>query len=167
MKVCVFSSFLSAIMLRNCDHLPYAHVTYLCSTHLDIDLLVLSCGPSGVVKDLLRNTFQKRQSPTDDPKRRILLPSRDLESSPQVSQFVFFITSFNLTPNTNKQNMENRWTLRDGHVVFSKEKESGGHFAAYEVPGALVADLREMFGRRGPAFGVVKGCNGYATIAKL
>jgi hypothetical protein len=57
--------------------------------------------------------------------------------------------------------------LRDRYVVFTKEKEKGGHFAAFEVPEALVSDLREMFGRHGPAFGVVKGRNGYASIARL
>ncbi|KAI9443142.1 hypothetical protein H4582DRAFT_2072221 [Lactarius indigo] len=44
-----------------------------------------------------------------------------------------------------------------GKTVF----EVGGHFAAYEQPEALVGDLRKMFGKSGPAAGVVPGCDGY------
>jgi hypothetical protein len=43
--------------------------------------------------------------------------------------------------------MGNRWTLREVNLVLSKEKEKGGHFAAYEVLDSLVSDLRETFGR--------------------
>lgn len=50
-----------------------------------------------------------------------------------------------------------------GNVVFDAEHDSGGHFPAYEAPAALVGDLRKMFGKGGPAFGVVNGKNGYAT----
>ena len=46
-------------------------------------------------------------------------------------------------------------------LVFEKEHGRGGHFAAYEVPELLVGDLWEMFGKSGPAFGVVTGNNGY------
>ncbi|KAH9037761.1 alpha/beta-hydrolase [Lactarius hengduanensis] len=46
-------------------------------------------------------------------------------------------------------------------VVFESEHEVGGHFAAYEQPEALVSDLRTMFGKSGPAAGVVPGCTGY------
>ncbi|KAH9163038.1 alpha/beta-hydrolase [Lactarius sanguifluus] len=45
-------------------------------------------------------------------------------------------------------------------VVFESEHEVGGHFAAYEQPEALVSDLRKMFGKSGPAGGVVPGCTG-------
>ncbi|KAJ7617140.1 Alpha/Beta hydrolase protein [Roridomyces roridus] len=48
------------------------------------------------------------------------------------------------------------------HLVFDREHESGGHFAAYEKPTELSRDLWDMFGRGGPAFGVVKGRDGYA-----
>lgn len=37
------------------------------------------------------------------------------------------------------------WTRTIGNVVFEKEHESGGHFAAYEKPEELVEDLRIMF----------------------
>ncbi len=46
-------------------------------------------------------------------------------------------------------------------IVFESEHEVGGHFAAYEQPEALVGDLRKMFGKSGPAAGVVPGCTGY------
>ncbi|KAI9435117.1 Alpha/Beta hydrolase protein [Lactarius indigo] len=44
-----------------------------------------------------------------------------------------------------------------GRIVFESEHEAGGHFAAYEQPEALVDDLRKMFGKSGPAAGVVSG----------
>jgi hypothetical protein len=46
-------------------------------------------------------------------------------------------------------------------VVFESEHDTGGHFAAYEVPEALVDDIRKMFGKSGPAASVVSGCPGY------
>ncbi|KAH9023485.1 Alpha/Beta hydrolase protein [Lactarius pseudohatsudake] len=48
-----------------------------------------------------------------------------------------------------------------GNIVFESDHEAGGHFAAYEKPEALVGDLRNMFGKSGPAAGVVPGCDGY------
>ncbi|KAJ3504689.1 hypothetical protein NLJ89_g7803 [Agrocybe chaxingu] len=53
-----------------------------------------------------------------------------------------------------------RW-LRAPNLVFESKHESGGHFAAYEKPEELVGDLRRMFGKSGPAFGVVPGKTGY------
>ncbi|KAI0128731.1 microsomal epoxide hydrolase [Xylariales sp. AK1849] len=53
------------------------------------------------------------------------------------------------------------WVQTLGDVVFEKEHDSGGHFAAFERPTELVEDVREMFGKGGGAFGVVKGLNGY------
>ncbi|EIM89732.1 alpha/beta-hydrolase [Stereum hirsutum FP-91666 SS1] len=53
------------------------------------------------------------------------------------------------------------WVHTMGNVVFESEHEHGGHFAAHENPEALVGDLRKMFGKGGPAFGVVDGRNGY------
>ncbi|ESK82857.1 epoxide hydrolase [Moniliophthora roreri MCA 2997] len=49
----------------------------------------------------------------------------------------------------------------DKHIVFTSSHEKGGHFAAYEKPDELVADLRKMFGKGGPAYGVVRGKDGY------
>ncbi|KAF8509175.1 alpha/beta-hydrolase [Hysterangium stoloniferum] len=48
------------------------------------------------------------------------------------------------------------WLRTLANVVFIKEHDSGGHFAAHENPEEIVEDLREMFGRGGPAFQVVK-----------
>lgn len=48
-----------------------------------------------------------------------------------------------------------------GNIVFESEHGSGGHFAAHEKPDGLAADLRAMFGKAGPAFGVVSGRTGY------
>jgi hypothetical protein len=47
------------------------------------------------------------------------------------------------------------WVRTLGEVVFEKEHDSGGHFAAFERPMAIVADLREMFGPGGGAHGLV------------
>ncbi|TFK52705.1 alpha/beta-hydrolase [Heliocybe sulcata] len=54
------------------------------------------------------------------------------------------------------------WMQATGNLVFTAQHESGGHFAAHEKPEVLVDDLRKMFGKGGPAFGVVPGKNGYA-----
>ncbi|TFY66897.1 hypothetical protein EVG20_g4192 [Dentipellis fragilis] len=52
------------------------------------------------------------------------------------------------------------WASGMGNVVFQSEHQKGGHLAAYEQPAALVDDLRKMYGRGGPAFGVVPGKTG-------
>lgn len=49
------------------------------------------------------------------------------------------------------------------NVVFESQHESGGHFAAYERPEALVGDLRKMLGKGGPAFAVVASNNGFKS----
>ncbi|KAI0067120.1 alpha/beta-hydrolase [Artomyces pyxidatus] len=54
------------------------------------------------------------------------------------------------------------WMHTVGRVVFEAVHESGGHFAALERPDMLVSDVRKMFGRGGPAYGVVPGKDGYA-----
>ncbi|KAH9029802.1 Alpha/Beta hydrolase protein [Lactarius deliciosus] len=48
-----------------------------------------------------------------------------------------------------------------GRIVFESEHKVGGYLAAYEQPEALVGDLRKMFGKSGPATGVVPGYTGY------
>ncbi|KAK1225920.1 hypothetical protein PQX77_011117 [Marasmius sp. AFHP31] len=53
------------------------------------------------------------------------------------------------------------WITRDFNIVFHEKHEKGGHFAAHEVPELLVGDLRKMFGKGGPAYGVVSGKDGY------
>ncbi|KAF7310174.1 putative epoxide hydrolase [Mycena indigotica] len=53
------------------------------------------------------------------------------------------------------------WVKTSGKLVYQRAHPRGGHFAAWEKPEELVSDLREMFGRGGKAFGVVKGKDGY------
>ncbi|OQV00965.1 hypothetical protein CLAIMM_06395 [Cladophialophora immunda] len=53
------------------------------------------------------------------------------------------------------------WTRTVGEVVFEREHEKGGHFAAWERPEDIVGDVWEMFGRGGGAYGVVEGRDGY------
>ena len=53
------------------------------------------------------------------------------------------------------------WGRTMGPVVFESENESGGHFAAWEKPEAIVRDLHSMFGKGGGAYGAVKGKVGY------
>ncbi|TFK41672.1 hypothetical protein BDQ12DRAFT_720505 [Crucibulum laeve] len=59
-----------------------------------------------------------------------------------------------------------RW-LRAPNLVFESDHTSGGHFAAHEKPKELVDDLRKMFGKGGPAFGVVHGRSGYDPQSRL
>ena len=49
-------------------------------------------------------------------------------------------------------------------MVFESSHDSGGHFAAHEKPEELAGDLRKMFGKGGPAYGVVKERSGYAAV---
>jgi hypothetical protein len=51
--------------------------------------------------------------------------------------------------------------VRNSYLVFETEHDSGGHFPAYEKPATLVADLKKMFGKGGPAYGVVQDRKGY------
>lgn len=55
------------------------------------------------------------------------------------------------------------WCQTLGEVVFEKDHDDGGHFAAYERPQEIVDDVREMFGRGGGAFGIVEGKTGYSS----
>ena len=48
-----------------------------------------------------------------------------------------------------------------GLVVQQSEFEKGGHFAAFEMPDELAGDVRKMFRKGGPAYGVVSGRDGY------
>ncbi|KAH8808731.1 epoxide hydrolase [Xylogone sp. PMI_703] len=53
------------------------------------------------------------------------------------------------------------WAEAAWNVVQVSTHEKGGHFAATERPDAIVKDLKELFGKGGKAFGVVKGKSGY------
>lgn len=48
-------------------------------------------------------------------------------------------------------------------MVQLSEHEKGGHFAAHEQPQKLVEDVRKMFMKGGPAFGVVQRHSGYGA----
>ncbi|OCH86440.1 alpha/beta-hydrolase [Obba rivulosa] len=54
------------------------------------------------------------------------------------------------------------WARTIGNVLHESVHESGGHFSAHEKPEYLVGDLRHMFAKGGPAYGVVSGKSGYA-----
>jgi pimeloyl-ACP methyl ester carboxylesterase len=51
----------------------------------------------------------------------------------------------------------NAWTRTVGKIVYEKDHPSGGHFAAWEKPEAILEDLRAMFGKNGGARGVING----------
>jgi hypothetical protein len=53
------------------------------------------------------------------------------------------------------------WNHTLGPIVLESEYESGGHFAAWERPDAIVKDLRTMFGRGSGVYGCVTGKSGY------
>ena len=48
-----------------------------------------------------------------------------------------------------------------GKLVFQAGHDKGGHFPCLEAPEALAGDLRKMYGKGGPAYGVVPGRDGY------
>jgi hypothetical protein len=55
------------------------------------------------------------------------------------------------------------WVRTQGETVFEKAHENGGHFAAWERPTWIVEDVREMFGKKGGAYNVIKGLTGYIS----
>ncbi|KAI0259496.1 alpha/beta-hydrolase [Gloeopeniophorella convolvens] len=65
----------------------------------------------------------------------------------------YFPKEFGSTPRT--------FMRGECNVVFESEHTSGGHFAAFENPQGLADDLRKMFGKNGPAAGVVSGRDGF------
>ena len=58
-------------------------------------------------------------------------------------------------------NMPKKWLEGMGRVVLVSESDKGGHFAAWEMPEAIMGDLKKMFGKSGGAYGVVEGRSGY------
>lgn len=48
------------------------------------------------------------------------------------------------------------------NLVFVSEHDKGGHFASHETPQELVNDVRRMFGKKGPCFGVVPSKDGFS-----
>ncbi len=53
------------------------------------------------------------------------------------------------------------WGRTLGPVSYESEHEAGGHFATWEVPEAIAGDLKKMFQKQGPCFGIVEGKSGY------
>lgn len=53
------------------------------------------------------------------------------------------------------------WNQTMGPIVFESEYESGGHFAAWELPDAVVGDLRTMFKQGGGAYSCITNQSGY------
>ncbi|KAJ5676100.1 hypothetical protein N7462_008997 [Penicillium macrosclerotiorum] len=53
------------------------------------------------------------------------------------------------------------WAATLGPLISESTNNSGGHFAAWEVPEVIIRDLQGIFGKGGPCFGVVSGRNGY------
>lgn len=53
------------------------------------------------------------------------------------------------------------WAATMGPVVQQTVHDRGGHFAAWEQPQAIASDLRKMFGKGGPCFGIIEGKDGY------
>ena len=83
--------------------------------------------------------------------------------SVSVRQLIFFrVAEETQFPVLNTDYVITRWTGTIGNVVFeSPQHDKGGHFAAFEVPEKLAGDLHKMFGKGGPAHGVVPGKDGY------
>ena len=59
------------------------------------------------------------------------------------------------------------WGRTMGRVVWESEHDKGGHFAAWERPEVIVADLRGMFGKGGGAEGAVEGRDGFVHTEKV
>ncbi|EMD39697.1 hypothetical protein CERSUDRAFT_92190 [Gelatoporia subvermispora B] len=54
------------------------------------------------------------------------------------------------------------WARANANIVSETEHEHGGHFASHEQPEKLANDVRKMYMKGGPAYGVVSGKDGYA-----
>ncbi|OAL27832.1 hypothetical protein AYO20_09685 [Fonsecaea nubica] len=58
-------------------------------------------------------------------------------------------------------NLPKLWHEGLGPIVQWTEFTRGGHFAAYEMPKELLAEVRKMYGKDGGAAGIVEGRSGY------
>ena len=65
----------------------------------------------------------------------------------------FFPKELSVVPKT--------WARTLGPVAYESVHDHGGHFAAWEHPEEIGKDLKTMFGKKGPCFGIVKGASGY------
>ncbi|TLD34820.1 60S ribosomal protein [Venturia nashicola] len=59
------------------------------------------------------------------------------------------------------------WGRTLGPVAYESVKSRGGHFAAHEAPSEIAGDLKKMFGKKGPLYGIIKGADGYRHGSKL
>lgn len=55
------------------------------------------------------------------------------------------------------------WAATLGPVALQSHHSWGGHFAAWERPDAIAADLQSMYKRGGPCYEIVSGKSGYST----
>ena len=137
------------------------------SAEVGIHLLVLAWGTGGFTADLLRNdcgrhTGHRRGHEVDvGPSRRVIFPAGDLPL-PQLVRSLLLTLGQEAFLLTESYVALNRWSHTIGKLVFESEHAKGGHFAAFEHPNELAGDLRKMFGKGGPAYGVIPGKNGYA-----
>ena len=135
------------------------------SPHLDIYLLVLASWPSCVCPDLLRGEkspgarYCRRETQRYHHSYWILLFSQGVDTSTSKVRPLNCLMYSNVECSCDCI----RWT-KARSVVFESEHDSGGHFACHEKPNEIVDDLRKMFEKGGPAFGVVQGKSGYATL---
>lgn len=58
------------------------------------------------------------------------------------------------------------WARTMGDLVYEAANEHGGHFYAHEHPELLARDLKAMFGKKGGAYGAVKGKDGYEVKSR-
>ncbi|KFY27436.1 hypothetical protein V491_00920 [Pseudogymnoascus sp. VKM F-3775] len=103
--------------------------------------------------------YHEARAPDAKPKNgdiHLIQTARDYSSGPK-----FGLSHFpkELMP------MPYSWGRMVGAVVQEVEHESGGHFAAWEKPEELCGDVRKMFSKDGPCYGIVKGRDGYVSSA--
>lgn len=55
----------------------------------------------------------------------------------------------------------NTWNATLGTVCYERTHKKSGHFAAWECPEAIAEDVRNMFKKDGPCYGIVSGKDGY------
>ena len=152
------------VPVPNTEHRPiWSFVLTLVSIDLVINLLVFACGTSSINKDLLRGSKIERAlglAPLacNPASWHIFLPEGvgSLTSSVGLSLACLVGLLIDI-----QFEMLVRFLRAESNVVFESEHDVGGHFAAYEQPGALVDDLRRMFGKGGPAAGVVPRHDGF------
>ncbi|MCJ1306624.1 hypothetical protein MMC25_000267 [Agyrium rufum] len=63
--------------------------------------------------------------------------------------------------------LPNLWSKTLGPLVYVSDNDKGGHFAATESSDVIINDLRKMFGKKGGAYGVVEGKDGYVKESTL